>query len=167
MSAGRRHARLARALGGFAADRRGLSAIEFAMLAPVFIVFMLTIIDNGVYYYVNSQFETAVFRAQEALNSAATRPTSAQGVKAIICAKAPMISCSKANFFVEVGPLTATQPQSSLPTGDSFSVSPNKPNMIRAVYPWTNILPVDVLAKFGVPISINTMSAGVFFYPTN
>ena len=151
----------------FARNREGATALEFAMLAPIFIVFLLTSIDYGVYYFANSQFETAVFKAQSALATSTARPTSAAAVKTIICGYATMISCSTPGFFVEVGPLNATQPAASLPAADSFNLSVGSPSMIRAVYPWGNLLPVAVFQNLGVPMSINSIEAGVFFYPTN
>ena len=53
---------------GFCRDRRGATAIEFAILAPIFIFLMLAIVDFGLLYYANSRVERGVFLAEKKLS---------------------------------------------------------------------------------------------------
>lgn len=47
----------------FVSDTRGASAVEFALVAPLFLVFVLGIMDLSAYFFVSAQLQTAVEQA--------------------------------------------------------------------------------------------------------
>ncbi|MEM9168510.1 MAG: TadE/TadG family type IV pilus assembly protein [Pseudomonadota bacterium] len=50
---------LKRSAGRFARDRRGASAVEFSILAPVFLAMMMSTFEIGWFYFVNSTVDGA------------------------------------------------------------------------------------------------------------
>lgn len=67
-------------------SRRGSAAIEFAMIAPVFFLFMFGIIETGVIYFAQSSFTNAVDDAARQVRTGTLKGTiSALDVKNAIC----------------------------------------------------------------------------------
>lgn len=55
--------RLTRALRKAARDRRGSTAVEFAIVAPAFLALMFSTFEAGWFYFANSQLDAAVLDA--------------------------------------------------------------------------------------------------------
>jgi len=53
----------------FLANRRGASAVEFALVAPIFIALMLSIIEAGFFYFVDSAATEATAKASRLIRT--------------------------------------------------------------------------------------------------
>lgn len=145
----------------------GVTAVEFAILLPPFLMLMLAIMDLGLVYFANSRIERGVFTAQQTIAQAATRPDNINAVRGLICQEA-WIDCNKKGFVVEVVPLTASSPQSPRPPADAYDIAPGQPHIIRVLYPWNNLLPTSLLQFVGLErLARRDIQVGVFFHPNN
>ncbi len=52
---------------GIRRDERGIAAVEFAFVAPIFLVFVLGIMDLSAYFFVAAQLQTAVEQAARSI----------------------------------------------------------------------------------------------------
>ncbi len=149
----------------FSRASSGVTAIEFAMLLPVFLFMMLGMVDFGIVYFAESQAEIGVLAAKEAMVEVATRPKTIADIKNVICAQVPQtIKCSTVGFHVDVSQLTATSPPNSDPTADGYHLVADDVNMIRVIYPWTNVLPLEPLRYIGLNIPTVALRVKIFFY---
>ena len=151
--------------GAFAGDDKGVTAIEFALIAPLFFALIFAVIEFGMLYHTNSQLERAAFTAQKKLVFKNGRPESAEAVRSHICEQAAL-DCKEAKLVVQVAPLTATQPAAGALTKDSFAFAPGKPNVVRVSYPWPNPVPAGVLSILGLEdLQTINLQAAIFFHP--
>lgn len=150
-------------LNRFGKDRRGTTAIEFAILAPVFLILMLAIVDFGLLYQSNSHIERSVFLAQKKL-SEGWKPEEYSAVKDMICKEAG-ISCEADGFKVEVVPLTSTSPQPSATIADKLVLAPGQAHVIRVNYPWSGVFPKNLFSTVGLEeLLTRSINVGVFFH---
>lgn len=151
-------------LAAFSRNSKAATAVEYALLAPLFIALLFAVIQFGILYYTNSRLERSVFVAQKMLAVKAGRPESAAAVKGLICKNASL-DCGQNGFFAEVVPLTATTPSPQPLAADGYSLTPKKTHILRAVYPWENPIPAAVLKLLGLEkLSRLDLQAAVFFY---
>ena len=144
-------------------DKSGATAIEFAILVPVFILFLLAIIDFGILYFTNSRLERGVFIAEMKL-SEGWKPETHDMLRQLICREAD-INCGEKGFHVQVAPLTANSPLPSSPVTDSTKLVPGQAHVIRIVYPWSGVFPVGMLTAVGMQdLLTKTISPGFFFH---
>ncbi len=121
-----------------ASDRTGVTALEFAIVAPVLILILLGIIDFGMFFITNVCLDDAVasFAASirtgqiQAPGTAATTSSGAQldlsDAKVWICQRIPIapLSTCKSQLQLNVQPLTSYQTTSTSPVSNKqFSTS--------------------------------------------
>ena len=147
----------------FARDRRGATAIEFAFLAPVFILLMLAIVDFGLLYFENSRAERGAFLVQKQM-SEGWKPENIQRLKSTFCTEAD-VDCGMDALKFEVVPLTATSPLISIPPADNLKLVPGQTHIIRIVYPWSGLLPSGLFSYIGLEaIMTKSINVGLFFH---
>ena len=141
-------------------DDQGVTAVEFALLLPLFLLLLLAIINFGMIYFNYSRIERGVFMAQKNLTEG-TAFASVAELKAVVCREAG-ISCDAEGFVVEVTPLTATPMAQA---SDALVIKPGEPHLLRAVYPWSGVFPAGALSYIGLSnLESSSLQVGVFFY---
>lgn len=87
-----------------AKDRSGVTAIEFAFVAPPFFLLAFGIIEIGVAHLVNRMVDNAVVEAARLIRTgqAHTGSISAAGFKTEICGFMPSFMCNEDRITVEV-----------------------------------------------------------------
>lgn len=79
-------ARIGEAIGGLAGDDGGATLVEFALVAPMFLLLLLGAIELGVLGMVSADFNNAVQLASRQVRTGqADRPTTAPQYIAVIC----------------------------------------------------------------------------------
>lgn len=89
----------------YAADKRGAAAIEFAIVAPVFLAFMFSIFEVGWFYFVNSMVDAAATNAARILRTGQAQQvnmTSGEFFNQIVCPKLSMLGNCSSQLTVEV-----------------------------------------------------------------
>ncbi|MCJ2023841.1 TadE/TadG family type IV pilus assembly protein [Methylobacterium sp. J-067] len=85
---------------GIHRDRSGVTAIEFGLLAPVFLLILCAWIEVGLCLMMESTLDNAVRDASRLIRTgSATEAT----FKAAICAKMPVIPCASITYNVQSG----------------------------------------------------------------
>ncbi len=64
----------------FARDRRGAAAVEFAILAPLFLALVFSILEAGYFFFVSSAVDQATARAARLIRTGAVQSASAPTV---------------------------------------------------------------------------------------
>ena len=99
------------------ADQRGVTAIEFAIVSPIFFFLMFVIAETAVIFIAEQVMDNAVFESARLIRTgqaqkgtwpnpdkeAAPAPMTAEQFKADLCARmAVFISCDSPSFYLEV-----------------------------------------------------------------
>ena len=89
--------------GRFLRDRRGSSAVEFAIVAPVFLMLMFSTFEVGWYYFVNSTVDGAATSAARMLRTGqAHGVSSGEFFHQIVCPKVQVLGDCSSRMTVEV-----------------------------------------------------------------
>ncbi|MEQ8748904.1 MAG: pilus assembly protein, partial [Amphiplicatus sp.] len=89
--------------GRFLRDRRGASAVEFAIVAPVFLMLMFSTFEVGWYYFVNSTVDGAATSAARMLRTGqAHGVSSGEFFHQIVCPKVKLLGDCSSRMTVEV-----------------------------------------------------------------
>jgi Flp pilus assembly protein TadG len=122
-------------------DRTGVVAIEFAILAPIFILSFLVLVEVGLVYLSYNLAEKSVFDLSRAMMTAATRPTTERAAIALITSKidAGFIG---APTKVTARPLTGQPPAKNAP---AFAVTSNQPTIVTVTYKRVKLVPLPNL----------------------
>lgn len=144
-------------------NQSGATAVEFSLVVLPLMMLILMLVDFGTRYYAVSSIEQAVFSVQEVVKNPASRPATVAQVKQALCTAAKVISCEKAGFVVEVAPLTAQSPAAADPKQDSYDMAAGQPAIMRVVYPFDYLVPIQKLRVFGINIEDRKVRANVFF----
>jgi Flp pilus assembly protein TadG len=130
-----------------ARDRSGAVAFEFAILAPIIIFLLVSVIQLGVNYTETSAVQTGAFLLARAIQSSSTPPTDATSAKTIVLS-AKMLTQKSQDIVVSVSPLSTTAMTAlpDQPTTDSFSVpGASSAVLVRVVAKRTSLLPLNLL----------------------
>lgn len=147
-------------------DIRGVTAVEFSLLLPLFLLVLLAVLNFGIFYFYYSRIERGVFLAQKSL-SEGVQFKSAEEVKTLVCEEAG-IGCDGKTLLLEVMPLTSTPPADQISQKDKFEIKPGQTHVLRTVYPWSGLLPLGPMKYIGLEKLVNTnIQVGVFFYVKN
>jgi Flp pilus assembly protein TadG len=137
------------ALKGFARNRRGAAAVEFALLMIPFITLALGAVQTAVVFFMDQVLQTAAKQASRQLMIGAAQSagmTQAQFVRSV-CGYASSFSCANLMVDVESGtdfsslstaPLTISYNAQGAPT-NAWSYSPGNPGdtvILRVMYDW-------------------------------
>lgn len=142
-------------------DDSGVTAVEFALLMPLFLLLVLAIIEFGTLYFNYSRIERGVFLAQKDL-SEGRKFTSAIDLKTRVCEEA-QVRCNIDGFILSLAPLTAKP--SPQPQVDAFKLTPGQPHLLQVVYPWSGVFPEGALSYIGLSnLEKSNMQVGVFFH---
>lgn len=102
------HGRVSRCLGEFVRQRRGATAIEFALVAPAFLVLVLFIVTLGYVIVLSATLDNATNKAARQLKVGqpqTQRLSQSQFISQVVCANLPsLFDC--ASVFVSVQPVT-------------------------------------------------------------
>ncbi|GEP12353.1 TadE/TadG family type IV pilus assembly protein [Methylobacterium gnaphalii] len=86
---------------GFLRDQRAATAVEVALIAPVFLVLIFAWIEVGLCLFMLSTLDNA---ARDASRLIRVGPATSASFKAAVCAKAsPFIPCDSIVFYVQSG----------------------------------------------------------------
>ena len=143
----------------------GVSAVEFAILAPVMLIFVYGILNFGIYYYYTSIVENSLFALSRSVIDPAKRPADLTAAQAMF--NSSMTTFNTADLgdkqvVLLVEPLTATSPASTTNPVSGYNVISGQPAIIRVVYPRPDLISVDYLVAawpkiFGNKIDISIM----------
>lgn len=157
------HLRLPRRLARFGRARDGVTAVEFAMIAPIFFALLLGIFETAFTMLTGQLVETATIDASRLI---LTGQAQAQGMtkaafKDAVCGLLPsFLDCSN-GVFVDVQVLTAFDATISTPTKDgnldpsAFKFVPGGRDdivMVRVYYKWTGLI-ASTMKNFGLDFS--------------
>ncbi|MCE4226700.1 pilus assembly protein [Methylobacterium sp. C25] len=86
---------------GFLRDQRAATAVEIALITPVFLVLIFAWIEVGLCLFMLSTLDNA---ARDASRLIRVGPVTSDAFKAAVCAKAsPFIPCNSIVFYVQSG----------------------------------------------------------------
>ena len=149
----------------FVKCNNGVSAVEFAILAPVMLVFVYAILNFGIYYYYTTIVENSLFALSRAIIDSASRPSDLSAAQAIFNTEIGQLKTADLNgreVVLSVNPLTASSPVATSNPVSVYKVLPGEPVIIRVVYPRPELIPVDFLMDvwpkiFGNKVDISIM----------
>jgi Flp pilus assembly protein TadG len=154
-----------RAIGDFAGDKSGASALEFALVATPFLLLIFAALEVGLVYFANFTLENAVSRGARLVRTgqAQTQQFSADKFKAEVCKSlgAPL-SCSELKLdvrkFTDFSSAELTNPLDGKGGMKSnFSYEPGLGGdivVVRAFYEWT------LAAKLPKEVGLSNMANG-------
>ena len=117
----------------FRRDPRGGVADEFALVAPMLLVLIISTLQVGVSFYYSSIVQAGAFALARAIeNGGAGAPTSVASARAIVVKAAGLGDAAKLGLVVEVAPVTPSAPSTQAPTRDCFAAPAAKsPSIVR------------------------------------
>jgi Flp pilus assembly protein TadG len=128
----------------------GVTAVEFAIIAPIFLVFVYAILNFGIYYYYTSIVENSLFHLSRAImnEDVTKRPTDLLSARAIF--NSNMGSFNIANIgdrevVLSINTLTLTGPSLTAKPKSEYNVTTGRPLILRVVYPRPELIKVDSL----------------------
>ncbi|CAN2532956.1 hypothetical+protein [Methylocapsa aurea] len=130
-------------------DRAGSGAVEFALLSPILIFTVISVLQLGINYMETSAIQTGAFLLARAISSSATPPTDAASAKTIVLG-ANMATQKAVDVIVSVTPLqtTAMAAMPTQPTADGFSLpGASSAVLVRVVAKRTSLVPFNLLAS--------------------
>ena len=130
-------------------DRRGVTAIEFAIVGIPFLMIVLGIVEMGLAFFVNRLIDNAVLESARVVRTGQAQKASfsADDFKDEICSNLPDFLCNKDKFIIDVTTYTNFSGLSSMDPlfdedgdlKDSFNFNIGCANSIvvaRVVYRW-------------------------------
>ena len=104
--------------GKFGRDQKGVAALEFALLAPIFFLLLLALIDLSIYFATNSIVDDAIESAARAVRVGRLQ-NDADGTqfRGVLCQRLFFVSCG--NFTFSSKPTTDLSKVSRSPAFDS------------------------------------------------
>jgi len=130
-------------------DRRGVTAIEFAIVGIPFLMIVLGIVEMGLAFFVNRLVDNAVLESARIVRTGQAQKSSfsADDFKDEICTNLPSFLCNKDKFIVDVTTYTNFSGLNSMDSlfdengdlKDSFNFNIGCANSIvvaRVVYRW-------------------------------
>jgi Flp pilus assembly protein TadG len=130
----------------------GVSAVEFAIIAPVFLVFVYAVLNFGIYYYYTSITENSLFHLSRAIISTepTRRPTDLLSARAIFNTNMGSFNTAKLGdreVVLSINTLTATSPSLTAKPISEYNVTSGKPLILRIIYPRPELIKVDFLVE--------------------
>ncbi len=152
-------------VAGFAADRSGASALEFALVAVPFLLLIFAVLEVGLVYFANFTLENAVSRGARLIRTgqAQAQQFSAEQFKTEVCKSlGPPLSCSDLKLdvrnFTNFSSANLTDPlDGSGKLKSNFKYEPGQGGdivVVRAFYEWT------LAAKLPKEVSLSNMANG-------
>jgi len=118
----------------FLRDRRGSSAVEFAIVSVPFIFTLLFIVQMAIYYMAQSALDAGVIQTADYLvnlyNSASTPSVTASSLKTLVYSKSSGMVKNDSTFLVDLKEFTAL---ASAPVAISNVVDANSPGDVLAL----------------------------------
>jgi Flp pilus assembly protein TadG len=158
--------RLGACLRRLVRERRGTTAIEFALVAPMTIALALATLQAGTIFLARAYFETGAQAAAREVLTNKTAAMTADQFKSAVCSQlAPLFDCSQVIVELEPIPAGTTNLAGLLPTFSAAGVlignppvsvgasspQPGSDALLVVMYPW----PV-----FGGPLGLNFATLG-------
>jgi len=152
-----RHARLARA---WRRDQRGATAVEFAFVAPVFLILVFGIIETGLVFVGSLVLDGAVAEAARTVRTGQPQGagTTDKDFRTELCDRLALMTCTPDKLYVDVktypsfaemdlrAPLTASESYSD--AGAYEFGTANEIVVVRAFYKWPTS-PILNVVSFG------------------
>jgi len=85
-------------IGNFLKDRRGVTAIEFAIVSPILILMIFGVIETGRFMFINNAMDSALANSARLWMVDPSTPEST--VKATYCERFTLTSCDTTQFVV-------------------------------------------------------------------
>lgn len=130
-------------------DRAGAGMVEFALLSPILIFTVISVLQLGINYMETSATQTGAFLLARAISSSSTPPTDVASAKTIVLS-ANMATQKAQDVIIFVSPLqtTAMAAMPTQPTTDSFSLpGASSAVLVRVVAKRTSLVPFNLLAS--------------------
>lgn len=155
--------RLPRPLARFARAREGVTAVEFAMIAPIFFALLLAIFETAFTMLSGQLIETATIDASRLIltGQAQTQKMTKDSFKTAVCNMLPsFIDCS-GKVYVDVRVLDAYDTSVTTPMKEgnldpsAFKFDAGGPDsivMVRIYYKWAGLV-ASTLRNFGLDFS--------------
>lgn len=152
--------RLPRRIARFGRAREGVTAVEFAMVAPIFFALLLAIFETAFAMLSSQLIETATVDASRLIltGQAQTQKMTKDTFKEAVCSMLPpFIDCS-GKVYIDVQKLTSYDIDNATegdldPSGFKFITGgPEDIVMVRIYYKWTGLIP-SVMKNFGLDLS--------------
>ena len=133
----------------FRRDDRGVSAIEFAMLMPVFAAIMFLIVQFGYRYFFISVLHEQAFVLGQAIIQPSTRPADLAAAKASFSSSLnSAYGVTASSYILYVGQVTATSPAVNPPASDTYAPQSLVPVLIRIIYPSRQLIDLSAMLPF-------------------
>jgi Flp pilus assembly protein TadG len=121
----------------------GGAAIEFALIAPIFVAFMISILEAPAIIFSNMALNRMTNDVSMAVRADPGRLLSASDVRTIACgASSILINCAATKLDIQIVPLG-----SSIPAGSTYqrSTTVGIPDQIVLRYRWNSFLPISAI----------------------
>jgi Flp pilus assembly protein TadG len=130
----------------------GVSAVEFAIIAPIFLVFVYAILNFGIYYYYTSIVENSLFAVSRSMidTDATRRPRDLIAARAVFDAKMDQYntaSLGDKKVVLSINSLTASSPSLTSKPISEFNITPNTPVVMRVIYPRPELVNIVALVE--------------------
>jgi Flp pilus assembly protein TadG len=165
-SVGRRHSK--DRVRAFGRQQRGAVAVEFALVAPTFILLMCIIIDTGLFLYAQGVLDYALRSATRAIQTGSSTVTASTFDNILCATAAPLIPCSLISYSVTstttingFSILTPQTPNNSGFLNDTFTPG-TATNLVLAqaaysrqyLFPWL----ASIAGGTGTPALVSTLA---------
>lgn len=92
-----------RSVTGFLRARRGMAAVEFALIATPFFGLLIAILETGIVFFAQEMLQTATTNAGRLImtGQAQTQSLSATQFKNDVCAQATLLDCARVSVNVQ------------------------------------------------------------------
>jgi Flp pilus assembly protein TadG len=147
-------AQICRRVKRFRESRDGVTAIEFAFIAPVFFLLLFSIIESGLIYFAQSDLQQAVNSAGRLVRTgeAQSKNMTAADFRATVCSKLTVVSCDS-NLEIDLTSYGSFSTASfGPPLKPDGTVDPNLNNfspgisgqvvLLRGIYVWKIVTPL-------------------------
>ena len=150
----------------FRHDDRGVTAIEFAMLMPLFCMIMFLIFQFGYRYYYISILHEQTFALGQTIIDKSSRPANLAAAKTILTNNlSSAYGLTASSYTLYVGQVTATSPTVSTPAADYYSPQSSVPVLIRVVYPSKQLLDLSSMLPAWPGLFGNNIDTSIVIVP--
>jgi Flp pilus assembly protein TadG len=145
--------------------KSGVSAVEFAIIAPIMLIFVFAILNFGIYYYYSSIVENSAFAVSRSIMNTSKRPADLAAVKRMFNEEMNQLMIADIGdkpIILSVNPITASAPSLTSKPISEYNFTSGAPLIIRVIYPRPELIKVDFLVEawpkiFGQNVDISIM----------
>ncbi|MGJ4952054.1 TadE/TadG family type IV pilus assembly protein [Bradyrhizobium sp. HKCCYLS20291] len=150
----------------FHRDDRGVTAIEFAMLMPLFCVILFLIVQFGYRYYYISVLHEQTFALGQTIIPQSSRPANIAAAKSILTNNlSSSYGITASSYTLYVGQVTANSPTTSASATDYYAPQSAVPVLIRVVYPSKQLLDLSSMLSAWPALFGNKIDTSIVIVP--